>query len=67
MEADRAHPVLARAFTPIRSFVGDGPDTLYHDAKLDESLSYEFTIREVTTSSSRSSCTRATTRACARW
>jgi hypothetical protein len=45
MEADRAHPVLARVFTPIRSFVGDGPDTLYHDAKLDESLSYEFTIR----------------------
>ena len=45
MEADRTHPVLARAFTPIRSFVGDGPDTLYHDAKLDESLSYEFTIR----------------------
>ena len=45
MEADRAHPVLARAFTPIRSFVGDGPDTLYHDAKLDESLSYEFAIR----------------------
>ena len=45
MEADRAHPVLVRAFTPIRSFVGDGPDTLYHDAKLDESLSYEFTIR----------------------
>jgi hypothetical protein len=45
MEADRAHPVLARAFTPLRSFVGDGPDTLYHDAKLDESRSYEFTIR----------------------
>ena len=45
MEADRAHPVLARVFTPNRSFVGDGPDTLYHDAKLDESLSYEFTIR----------------------
>ena len=45
MEADRAHPVLARAFTPLRSFVGDGPDTLYHDAKLDESLRYEFTIR----------------------
>jgi hypothetical protein len=45
MEADRTHPVLSRAFTPIRSFVGDGPDTLYHDAKLDESLSYEFTIR----------------------
>ena len=45
MEADRTHPVLARIFTPIRSFVGDGPDTLYHDAKLDASLSYEFTIR----------------------
>ena len=45
MEADRAHPVLTRIFTPTRSFVGDGPDTLYHDAKLDESLSYEFTIR----------------------
>ncbi|MGB5415689.1 MAG: DUF1214 domain-containing protein [Polyangiales bacterium] len=45
MEADRSHPVLARAFTPLRSFVGDGPDTLYHDAKLDESLSYQFTIR----------------------
>jgi hypothetical protein len=45
MEADRAHPVLARAFTPIRSFVGDGPDTLYHEAKLDESLCYELTVR----------------------
>lgn len=45
METDRAHPVLARAFTPLRSFVGDGPDALYHDAKLDESLCYEFTIR----------------------
>lgn len=45
MEADRAHPVLTRMFTPIRSFVGDGPDTLYHEAKLDEELSYRFTIR----------------------
>ena len=45
MEADRAHPVLQRIFTPSRSFVGDGPDTLYHDAKLDDSRSYEFTIR----------------------
>jgi hypothetical protein len=45
MEADRAHPVLTRMFTPIRSFVGDGPDTLYHDAKLDESRSYELTVR----------------------
>jgi len=45
MEADRAHPVLARMFTPIRSFVGDGPDTLYHEAKLDEQLSYVVSIR----------------------
>ena len=29
MEVNRAHPVLARMFTPIRSFVGDGPDALY--------------------------------------
>jgi hypothetical protein len=45
MEADRRHPVLARMFTPIRSFVGDGPDTLYHEAKLDDSLEYEVEIR----------------------
>jgi len=45
MEANRSHPVLARMFTPIRSFVGDGPDALYHEAKLDESLSYEVSIR----------------------
>lgn len=45
MEADRAHPVLTRMFTPVRSFVGDGPDTLYHEAKLDEELSYELEIR----------------------
>lgn len=45
MEDDRAHPVLARMFTPIRSFVGDGPDTLYHEAKLDDSLSYELELR----------------------
>ncbi len=45
MEADRAHPVMTRMFTPIRSFVGDGPDTLYHEAKLDPGSSYEFTIR----------------------
>ena len=44
MEADRAHPVLTRMFTPIRSFVGDGPDTLYHEAKLDAALSYELRI-----------------------
>jgi hypothetical protein len=45
MEADRAHPVLARMFTPIRSFVGDGPDTLYHEAKLDEAFNYLFKVR----------------------
>ncbi|MFZ1863639.1 MAG: DUF1214 domain-containing protein [Polyangiales bacterium] len=45
MEADRAHPVLARMFTPIRSFVGDGPDTLYHEAKLDEQLDYVLSLR----------------------
>ena len=44
MEADRGHPVLTRMFTPIRSFVGDGPDTLYHEAKLDTSRAYEFTV-----------------------
>jgi hypothetical protein len=45
MEADRAHPVLTRMFTPIRSFVGDGPDTLYHEAKLDEAFDYVVEIR----------------------
>lgn len=45
MEADPARPVLARMFTPIRSFVGDGPDTLYHEAKLDPLRSYTFTMR----------------------
>lgn len=45
MEADPAHPVLCRMFTPTRSFVGDGPDTLYHEAKLDENLDYVFRIR----------------------
>lgn len=45
MESDPAHPVLTRMFTPIRSFVGDGPDTLYHEAKLDESFDYVFRMR----------------------
>jgi hypothetical protein len=31
--------------TPIRKFKGDGTDTLYHEAKLDEELCYELTIR----------------------
>jgi hypothetical protein len=41
---DRAHPVMTRMFTPIRSFVADGPDTLYHDAKLDPERNYVFTV-----------------------
>lgn len=45
MEVDRAHPRLTRMFTPMRSFIADGTDTLYHEAKLDESLSYEVTVR----------------------
>ena len=44
-EVDRRHPVLTRMMTPIRKFKGDGTDTLYHEAKLDDSLSYEFTVR----------------------
>ena len=45
MEVDRRHPTLARMMTPIRKFKGDGTDTLYHEAKLDESLSYLLTVR----------------------
>lgn len=45
MEYDRRHPRLARMMTPLRKFKGDGTDTLYHEAKLDESLSYDFTVR----------------------
>ena len=44
-EVDRRHPVLTRMMTPIRKFKGDGTDTLYHEAKLDDALSYEFTVR----------------------
>ena len=42
MEADRRHPVLGRMMTPIRSYIADGTDTLYHEAKLDPSLDYVF-------------------------
>ncbi len=45
MEYDRRHPRLVRMMTPIRKFKGDGTDTLYHEAKLDEKLSYELTVR----------------------
>ena len=45
MEADRRHPTLARMMTPIRKFKGDGTDTLYHEAKLDENLVYKLSMR----------------------
>ena len=45
MDIDRKLPTLARMMTPIRKFKGDGPDTLYHEAKLDETLDYELTLR----------------------
>jgi hypothetical protein len=45
MEIDRRHPTLARMMTPIRKFKGDGTDTLYHEAKLDEKLHYRMTLR----------------------
>jgi len=45
MEADRRHPTMARMMTPIRKFKGDGTDTLYHEAKLDEKLVYKCSLR----------------------
>ena len=45
MEADRNYPMLRRMMTPIRKFKGDGTDTLYQEAKLDENLSYRRTVR----------------------
>lgn len=45
MESDRNHPELKRMMTPIRKFKGDGTDTLYREAKLDENLVYKYTIR----------------------
>lgn len=44
METDPRRPGLARMMTPIRKFKGDGTDTLYHEAKLDASLEYEFEV-----------------------
>ncbi|MGB5811379.1 MAG: DUF1214 domain-containing protein [Polyangiales bacterium] len=40
MEVDGAHPRLTRMFTPMRSFIADGVDTLYHEAKIDVNRSY---------------------------
>ena len=46
VEVDRAHPKFTRMFTSTkRSFIADGIDTLYHEAKLDSSLSYEAKVR----------------------
>lgn len=45
MEADRRFPDLRRMMTPIRKFKGDGTDTLYREAKLDENYVYKYTIR----------------------
>jgi hypothetical protein len=45
MEADRRHPVLWRMMTPLRGFIGDGTDTLYHEAKLDPGLEYVLKVK----------------------
>jgi Protein of unknown function (DUF1214) len=45
MEADRRFPELKRLMTTIRKFKGDGTDTLYREAKLDENLVYRYTVR----------------------
>jgi hypothetical protein len=45
MEVDPRHPRFTRMFTPTRSFIADGSDTLYHEAKLDENRSYRCEVR----------------------
>lgn len=46
VEVDRNQPRLTRMFMPMRrSFVADGIDTLYHEAKLDAARSYEVTLQ----------------------
>ena len=45
MEADRDFPELKSLMTPIRKFKGDGTDTLYREAKVDENLNYKISIR----------------------
>ena len=45
METDRRFPDLRRMMTPIRKFKGDGTDTLYREAKLDENLVYKLSMR----------------------
>ena len=44
-EPDRRFPVLTRMMTPSRKFKGDGTDTLYREAKLDEGLVYKLSMR----------------------
>ena len=44
-EADRRYPELVRMMTPSRKFKGDGTDTLYREAKLDEGLVYKLSLR----------------------
>jgi hypothetical protein len=44
MESDPRHPSLARMMTPILKLKGDGPDTLYHEAKLTADLEYRFEV-----------------------
>ncbi len=44
-ESDRRFPVLMRMMTPTRKFKGDGTDTLYREAKLDEGLVYKLSLR----------------------
>jgi hypothetical protein len=39
-DVDRRHPRMTRMMTPTRKFKGDGTDTLYHEAKLDDQLPY---------------------------
>lgn len=45
MEADRNRPELRRMMTTVRKFKGDGTDTIYREAKLDENLVYKFSLR----------------------
>ncbi|MEZ4334194.1 MAG: DUF1214 domain-containing protein [Myxococcota bacterium] len=45
MEADRSRPELRRMMTTVRKFKGDGTDTIYREAKLDENLVYKFSLR----------------------
>jgi hypothetical protein len=44
LEPDRLRPELRRMMTPIRKLKGDGPDTLYHEAKLDPAHGYALDV-----------------------